>query len=62
MSEYNSFDFLRKMYFVRTAGSAEDKKIQEILVDECKKFTDDVVLEVFDIDGYEIKKVENATY
>lgn len=56
MSEYKSFDLLRKMYFVRTAGSAEDKKIQEILVDECKKFTDDVVLEEFDIDGYEIKK------
>ncbi|MGN1398504.1 MAG: M20/M25/M40 family metallo-hydrolase [Erysipelotrichaceae bacterium] len=58
MSEYKSFDLLEKLYFVRTAGSQQDKKAADILANECKKFTDDVVLEEFEIDGYEIHKAQ----
>ena len=53
---YKSFDLLNKLYFVRTGGSAEEKKAAEILKAECKSLGVEASIETFKVDGYkEIK-------
>ena len=55
---YNSFDLLKKLYFVRTSGSKEELEAANILKNECLALGVNAVLEEFDVDGYEIKKAD----
>ena len=53
---YKSFELLHKLYFVRTGGSAEEKKAAEILKAECESLDVEASIETFKVDGYkEIK-------
>lgn len=53
---YKSFDFLKKISFVRTGGSPEELKAANMIMDECKSLgADDVCLEPFLVDGCEIE-------
>ncbi len=53
---YKSFELLHKLYFVRTGGSAEEKKAAEILKAECESLGVEASIETFKVDGYnEIK-------
>ena len=52
---YKSFDLLKDLYFVRTSGSAEEKKAAEILKAECEKLGVPATLEEFEVDGCNIK-------
>ena len=53
---YKSFELLHKLYFVRTGGSAEEKKAAEILKAECESLGVEAAIETFKVDGYnEIK-------
>lgn len=54
--EYKGFDFLKKLYFVRTAGSKEENKAYKMIVKECEKLNVPVEVEDFKIDGYKIAK------
>lgn len=53
---YKSFELLNKLYFVRTGGSAEEKRAAEILKAECESLGVQANIETFKVDGYkEIK-------
>ncbi len=54
---YNSFEFLKKIYFVRTSGSPEELKAAELIKEEVEKY-DNVTCEIqpFPVDGFTIKK------
>ncbi len=53
---YESFKLLNDLYFVRTAGSAEELRAAEILVAECAKLGIKAKIEEFDIKSYEVKE------
>lgn len=55
---YNSFEVLKKLYFVRTGGSKEEQKAAQIIMSECNALGVKTNLESFDVEGYEIKKAE----
>ena len=52
--EYRGFDFLKKLYFVRTAGSKEENKAYRMIVKECEKLGVATEVEDFKIDGYKM--------
>ena len=52
------FELLKKIGFVRTSGSNEEKKAAEILLDEIKKVGLEGELEPFKVDYYEIKRAK----
>lgn len=51
--DYKSFDFLQKLYFVRTGGSVEEDKAADIIVKECEELGVSAVKESFLVDGFE---------
>ena len=53
---YKSFNFLKKLYFVRTGGSKEELTAAHLIQEECEKLGVTTELEEFDVDGYEIEK------
>jgi hypothetical protein len=55
MKNYNSFELLNKMEYVRTGGSKEELQCANMLKEECEKIGVDAVIESFEVDGYEIK-------
>lgn len=54
MKNYGTFEFLKKMAFVRTGGSKEEYQCSLLLKEECEKMGVDTVIEEFDVDGFEI--------
>ncbi len=54
MREYHSFDFLKKIYFVRTGGSEEELKAAKIISDEVKKLGGEATLEDFLVDSSDV--------
>lgn len=61
MNQYNSFEFLKKLNFVRTGGSEAELKAANMIITECHKYQIEAHLESFEIDGYEIKKASLET-
>lgn len=57
-SEKREFDLLKKIGFVRTSGSEEEKKAADILVDEINKIGLDAELEPFKVDYYNITEAK----
>ncbi len=55
---YNSFELLKKLYFVRTGGSKEELDAAHIIKEECEKLGINTVIEDFEVDGYEIERAE----
>ena len=55
MAKYRSFNFLKKIYFVRTGGSLEELKAANLIIDEVKSLGGDAYLEEFPVDYSEIK-------
>lgn len=55
MEEYRSFEFLKKIYFERIGGSAEELKAAKLIKDEVKKLGGSAKLEKFDVDYSEIE-------
>jgi hypothetical protein len=55
MKNYNSFELLNKMEYVRTGGSKEELKCANMLKEECEKLGVEATIEAFEVDGYEIK-------
>ena len=55
---YQSFDLIRKLYFVRTSGSKEELNAAKIIKDECNRFGVKAKLESFPVDAYEVEKCE----
>lgn len=55
---YNSFDLIKKLSFIRTGGSKEEKKAAKLLVKECKKLNVDATIEPFEVDGYKVNDVK----
>ena len=55
---FNSFDLIRKIYYERTSGSKNELKAAKTILEECKKLKVKAKLEPFEVDAYEIKKVE----
>lgn len=55
MEEYRSFEFLKKIYFERIGGSAEELKAAKLIKDEVKKLGGNAKLEKFDVDYSEIE-------
>ena len=53
---YQSFELLKKLYFVRTGGSSEELKAAEILKAECESLGVEAHLESFKVDGYKVEK------
>ena len=47
---YHAFEFLKKIYYVRTAGSKEDLKAAKEIQEEVKRLGGKATLEEFDID------------
>lgn len=56
MNEYQSFELLKKLYFVRTGGSKEELKAANIIKEECESLGVEAHLESFKVDGCDIKK------
>lgn len=52
MKKYNSFDFLSKLSFVRTAGSSEEDEAGDLILNEIENGSK----EEFLVDGYTVKK------
>ena len=55
MKNYHSFNFLKKIYFVRTGGSSEELNAANLIAEEVKSLGGDAHLEGFDVDYSEIK-------
>ncbi|MGM9970280.1 MAG: M20/M25/M40 family metallo-hydrolase [Anaeroplasma sp.] len=55
-NEYESFNLINKLYFVRTGGSEEENKAADIIIDECKKLGIEANKEEFLVDGYKINE------
>ena len=55
---YNSFDLIKKIYYVRTSGSKNELKAAKTIADECQKTGLKPKIESFKVDAYEIKKCE----
>ena len=51
---YKSFDFLKKLYFVRTSGSSEEAIASEIIKKECESLGVDAEIEAFKVNGCNI--------
>lgn len=56
-----SFEFLNKICFERTGGSENELKVANLLMAECRKYQVEAHLEEFEIDAYDIKKVQLET-
>lgn len=56
MAKYKSFDFLKKLYFVRTGGSEEELKAAELIKNECESIGLNAWIEEFPVDRPVIKK------
>ena len=54
MKKYNSFNFLKKIYFVRTAGSPEELLAANLIKEEVVSLGGNATLEEFDVDYSEI--------
>ena len=55
---YQSFDLIRKLYFVRTSGSKEELKAAKIIKEACAAFGVKAKLESFPVDAFEVEKCE----
>ncbi len=53
---YQSFELLKKLYFVRTGGSNEELEAANILKSECEDLGVEAHLESFKVDGAKIEK------
>lgn len=58
LSAKREFDLLKKISFVRTSGSPEEKKAADILLKEVKEIGADVNVESFKVDYYNVKKAK----
>ena len=58
MKNYQSFDLLAKMAYVRTGGSNEEMKCAQFLQNEVVKFGIPCEIVPFEIDGYTIKNAK----
>ena len=58
MKNYNSFDLLKKMAFVRTGGSKEELECAELLKGEVLKLGLEAEIVPFEIDGYKINQAK----
>lgn len=56
MAKYRSFDFLKKLYFVRTSASEEELRAANIIKEEAEKLGVKAWLEDFDVDHPYINK------
>ena len=56
MQNYRSFDFLNKLYFVRTGGSPEEYSAAMLIKQECERLGAQAELEAFPVDGCKIAK------
>ena len=55
---YHSFDFLPKIYFVRTGGSPEEEKAANLIKEEVERLGGKAHLEAFPVDYSNIKKAQ----
>ena len=55
---YHSFDFLKKIYFVRTGGSPEELKAANLIKEEVERLGGEAHLEAFEVDCSSIEKAE----
>lgn len=55
---YNSFELLKRIYFVRTSGSQEELKAANIIRQACETYGVAAHLEAFPVDGYKVNKAE----
>lgn len=55
---YHSFDFLKKIYFVRTGGSPEELKAANLIKEEVERLGGEAHLEAFEVDCSSIEKTE----
>lgn len=53
---YKSFELLKKISFERVSGTKEEHLAADMLYNEAKSFSVDVIKEEFDVDGYKINK------
>ena len=51
MKNYRAFPFLRKIYFVRTAGSEEEIKAANLIKEEIERLGGEAHLEAFEIES-----------
>ena len=58
MKNYRAFPFLRKIYYVRTAGSPDELKAAHSIMDEVRRIGGEPYLEGFEVDAAEIKKAQ----
>jgi len=57
MKDYNSFDLIKHLYFVRVSGTAEEMRAAEIIAEKVKGFgIDNVEEQTFEVDYCEIKR------
>lgn len=61
MENYGSFDFLKKIYYERMAGTEAELKTAQIIIQECMKNHVEAHLEEFEIDAYHIKEATLET-
>ena len=60
MKNYHAFKFLKKIYFVRTAGSKEELMAANLSKDEISLLGGEAYLEEFDVDASKIFKSDNG--
>lgn len=54
MENYRSFEFLKKIYFVRTGGSAEEAEAARLIQEEIARLGESAYIEEFEVDDSEI--------
>lgn len=55
---YHSFEFLKKIYFVRTGGSKEELEAANLIKEEVESLGGEAHLEAFEVDYSDIKKAQ----
>ena len=58
MQNYHSFEFLKKIYFVRTGGSKEELQAANLIKEEVAKLGGKAKLESFEVDSCNVKKAK----
>ena len=58
MKQYRAFPFLKEIYYVRTAGSAEEERAALRIKEEVERLGGEAHLEAFPVDASIIKKAE----
>lgn len=62
MKAFDQMSFINKIYFPRPAGSEDEQKAAEIIIDTVKMLGGDAIYEPFELKAFEIKEASLTSY